>query len=48
MEDALPIVGGVIPGVDEDALLKMDVKKVFCGLLVGGCDGLSQPVLRTR
>jgi methylmalonyl-CoA mutase C-terminal domain/subunit len=35
MEDVLLIVGGIIPAVDEDALLKMGVKKVFCGSLVG-------------
>jgi methylmalonyl-CoA mutase C-terminal domain/subunit len=35
MEDVLLIVGGIIPAVDEGALLKMGVKKVFCGSLVG-------------
>ena len=35
LEDVLLIVGGIIPAVDEDALLKMGVKKVFCGSLVG-------------
>jgi len=35
MEDVLLIVGGIIPAVDEDALLKMGVKKVFRGSLVG-------------
>jgi methylmalonyl-CoA mutase C-terminal domain/subunit len=34
LEDVLLIVGGIIPGVDEDALLRMGVKKVFCGSLV--------------
>jgi len=32
--DVLLIVGGIIPAVDEDALLKMGVRKVFCGSLV--------------
>ena len=35
LEDVLLIVGGIVPAVDEDALLKMGVKKVFCGSLVG-------------
>jgi len=34
LEDVLLIVGGIIPAVDEDALLKMGVRKVFCGSLV--------------
>ena len=34
MKDVLLIVGGIIPAVDQDALLKMGVKKVFCGSLV--------------
>ncbi len=35
MEDVFLIVGGIIPAVDEDALLKMGVEKVFRGSLVG-------------
>ncbi len=35
LEDVLLIVGGIIPAVDEDALLKMGVGKIFCGSLVG-------------
>ncbi len=35
LEDVLLIVGGVIPVVDEETLLKMGVRKVFCGALVG-------------
>ena len=34
LEDVLLIVGGIIPAVDEDALLKMGVERVFCGSLV--------------
>jgi methylmalonyl-CoA mutase C-terminal domain/subunit len=34
LADVLLIVGGIIPAVDEDALLKMGVRKVFCGSLV--------------
>jgi methylmalonyl-CoA mutase C-terminal domain/subunit len=35
LENVLLIVGGIIPAVDQDALLEMGVKKVFCGSLVG-------------
>ncbi len=35
LEDVLLIVGGAIPAVDEEALLKMGVRKVFRGSLVG-------------
>jgi methylmalonyl-CoA mutase C-terminal domain/subunit len=35
MEDVLLIVGGIVRAVDEDALLEMGVKKVFCGSLAG-------------
>jgi methylmalonyl-CoA mutase C-terminal domain/subunit len=35
MEDVPLVVGGIIPAVDEDALLKMGVKRVFRGSLVG-------------
>jgi methylmalonyl-CoA mutase C-terminal domain/subunit len=35
MEDVLLIVGGIIPAVDEEALLNLGVNKVFCGSLVG-------------
>ena len=31
LEDVLLIVGGIVPAVDEDALLKMGVKKVLSG-----------------
>lgn len=34
LEDVLLIVGGIIPAVDEEALLEMGVKRVFCGSLV--------------
>ena len=37
--DVLLIAGGIIPAVDEDILLKMGVKKVFGGSLVGDVVG---------
>ncbi len=35
LKDVLLIVGGIIPAVDEEELLKMGVEKIFRGSLVG-------------